>query len=481
MLSKEALKAAMPLTEVLDGAGIYLTAIDQTPLSALVKATRSDDRFSGVHPSGETGYHIEVETIEYMANKKDDVLGVCAHDVAMDEIIEVATKAVQGHMLFAKTVVAPTVQALAERVMEALNAVTPSSLTGMEVVVRQVAKPLENPSLEASVRRFEEIASDSPALVLNLPDRTVAELTELMLTGTAGLDRDIKEWLAVKGESFLIDLWQGVFQQKPAELNEREVRVFADYVSHRLNGPDNALAIYLLARTLVEEPLEGTQMPLAVYENAIVQIRDQAGLRVVYALNDIDRNKKSGILVLDQTERTVTVNGSVYREWIEQGGENEVLFGNMLEQPSVITIHAIDEKKAHFLSQWNRHLALVATVESNRRFNRTKELLEKVFSAQLLEVTEGEEAVTANRETVLAMFREQLEVVREDELADLYSLCLRLVCRSRFHRTDAERILSGIERIKRENPRIDVREAAAMSLIEYVAYWLTAQFKPVVQ
>lgn len=477
MLTNEALKSAMPLTEVLDNSGLYLTAVDNTPLAALVKATRSDDNFAVPTPIGSTAeYQLDTSTIEYIANKKDDVLGLSPHDVAMDEIVEVATKAVQGHLVFAKSVVAPAVQALAEQTAAALKAITPSSLTGMEVVIWSPPKPMENPALETSVRRFEEIPSDSPAMVLALPDRTAAEIAELMLTGT-NLDSDIKLWIAERGDAFLIEVWQQCFQQTQAEPNARVVKQFADYVADRRTGPDYALAIYLLARKLTDEPLAGTGMPLALYEQVVVEFRNQAGLRLCYAIDDLDRSKKSGILVLSNTDRTVVVNGPVYREWIAAGGENEVLFGNMLDQPCSITVETIDAKREALLKLWNRHLSLVGTVEANRRFNRTKELLEQVFQAQLRELTEGEEATAANRDTVLALFREQLAEVREDEFSNLYDLSLRLVCRSRFHRTDAERILRGIERVQRENPHIDVREAAAMSLIEYVAYWLSAQFK----
>ena len=235
--------------------------------------------------------------------------------------------------------------------------------------------------------------------------------------------------------------------------------------------------MFLLSRKLLDEPIDGFQMPLAVFEESVANIRNQSGLRLTYALSDLERLKKNQILVRGQGVTTVTVNGPVYRDWIDQGGENEVLFGNLLDQPSSITVEEINAKKETLLAAWNRYVATLTTVESNKRFIRVKQLLEKHFYDQLKDIPEDEVATLGNREIILKAFLAQLELVREDELNDIYGLVLRLLCRSRFQRTDAEEILTGIERVKRENPHIDVREAAAMSMIEYVSSWLASQFK----
>ena len=94
-------------------------------------------------------------------------------------------------------------------------------------------------------------------------------------------------------------------------------------------------------------------------------------------------------------------------------------------------------------------------------------------------MAEEERALVGDAHRVGSRFGELLEEVRENELDDLYSLALRLVCEARFSHTDARTILAGIERVKRENPSVDVREAAAISVIEYVATWASKQFRVV--
>lgn len=475
MLSREALNAALPLTEALDSANLFVTAAEGTPLAALVAATRSDDNY--VLENGRGDFTPDIESIEFIANTKDPVLGFSKHDQTLDEIAAELIKAVQGHIALAKTAVAPAVQELVEKTAETLAAMQPSSLLGMEVVVWNPPAPFTNASFESSVRRFEEQPFFEPALALNLPDQSLEQLRELIQTGTAGLDADVRDWLATKGNDFLMQVWEELFQQKQAELNDTRVRRFNEYFISKETGGDYALAVYLLARKLVEDPLPGTEMPLARYEELIVEFRNQAGLHLCRQLDDLDAMQRNKMLVR-QIKGTVTVvNGPVYREWIEAGGQNEVLFGNVVDATPVFTLEQIAAKAAGLLAIWNKHCALTTAVEKNRRFLRTKQILEKHFREQLFAATEDDPAVTGNREMVLKLFRDQLEQVGEAELDDLYHLCLRLVCRSRFVQTDAERILSGIERAQKDNPELDVREAAAISVIDYIAYWVAAQLK----
>lgn len=475
MLSHEALNSAQPLTQVFDDRGMFLVPVAGSPLEALVNATRSSELFTSRSDAGEV--NISVADIEFMANAKDPVLDCSPHDRVMDELTETCVKAVQGHMQFARTVVAPAVSELVEKTAASLNELTPSSLLGMSVVTWAPPAPMTLPAMETMARRFEDVAFDVPKLALRLPNMTAKDIVALMSTGTGSVDAAIAEWAAGLGESYFIELWENVFQMKPAELGGSP-RNFRDWTEDRDCGLDHALAIFLLSRRLFDQgPPEGTEMPLPAYEASVVEFRNQAAARLARGFDELALIRSGKMLVRKIEGSTTTVNESVYREWLEQGGDNDALFGNVLDAPSVTTVDLINEKAEKLRARWRQHAALTATVESVRNFNRTREILQRHFNDMMREITEGEEATEGNREMVIKLFGEQLSLVREDDLKDLWGLCLRLVCRSRFYRTEAERILSGIERIKKDNPTIDVREAAAVSMIEYIGYWVSTQFR----
>jgi hypothetical protein len=475
MLTEKALMASLPLTERLDAAGFALYPVSGSPLDALCSATRSDP---SLFVAAQGSAQDLIGSISAMANKVQPVMQCSEHDAVQDSIVAVAINAVKNHIATARTIVAPAINDLYGRVKASLGEISASSLLGMEIEVLREPKPLENSALQNAIRKFDGLAFDSPALTLRLPDMTITELMGLLGSGGGGLDADIAEWIADKGDAFFVQVWEELFQQKPPA--DGRVCSFAEWVTDREEGTDAALAIFLLARKLTDgKPLEGTQMSLSAYRSQIVEFRNQAGAALCRALDKIERAMKTGQLVRDVIGAKTVVYEPVYRKFLEAGGSNEILFANSLSVPFVTSLDAMMAQKDALTKRWNAHVALTKTAESNKRFNKIKELLELHFRSQLAEVTEGEDATAQNREIILKLFKEQLKLVRDSDLDDLHALCLTLVCRSRFYKTDAERILLGIEQAKKENPTISVREAAAASVVSYIAYWVSTQFKVV--
>ena len=236
------------------------------------------------------------------------------------------------------------------------------------------------------------------------------------------------------------------------------------------------LAIHLIARNLFDNPPEGTSASLSTFNSIVAAIRDNAGTRLYFENQEYyDEIGKRKILIRSINGSKVTVNGEVYRTWINEGGENEILFGNSLMARPVMDVVTITEKKNEFINEWNRHCALISTAEANRKFVRMKEILLSSFRNQLIEDQDPE----LNREAILRIFQEKLQAIRESDLECLYTLSLRMICQSRFPQTDAEEILLGINRVAKENPKLELREAAAIAVIEYIATWIAQQMKVV--
>jgi len=507
MLTMESLKAALPLATVLDSRGLILTPVTGSPLDAIVAATRSDTNFNDVVPegmdrsAGSSGgvsagcYTPDIVNIEYIANCKSPELKLqqidptietipnisSQHDLVMDHVVSVASEAIRNHMIFAKDVVAAAVENLVTRTQTVLATLTPSALMSMEVVVYNPPKPLTNSNLESAVRKFSDLPFDIPVMNMKLPTISASEIVELMKTGSRSLDDDITEWVASKGDLFFINIWENVFQIKQAELHEREPITFKTFLFDSVDAIDNALAVYLLARKLEDGPLPDTEMNLNAYNKTIIEYRNHAAHRLSIAFDELDKISKAGLLVRKVEGSVTTVNGDVYAKWIEAGGDNEVLFGNALSAGKEVTLSAIDANASTLKELWVKHATLISSVERNRLFNRTKEILSHEFNKQLVEVSDDEVGGPDSRANIIKAFNDCLTNLREDELQDLWDAVLKLLCASRFVRTEARRILLGIERVKKENPHVDVRECAAISMIEYCAWWLTSQFKVTVK
>jgi hypothetical protein len=90
-----------------------------------------------------------------------------------------------------------------------------------------------------------------------------------------------------------------------------------------------------------------------------------------------------------------------------------------------------------------------------------------------------EEGTASNIEAVRKLFNVVMLDIKQADIDDLYNLCMKVVCRARYYNTDAELILQGINNAKRDNPDINIREAACVSAINYVAAWVARMLKVV--
>lgn len=472
MLTSQALNASLPLATVLDQNNLMVIPAQGSPLEAIVNATRSGSTFTMGQPGDVT---VDIHSIEYIANTKDETLGYSPHDIAMDDVTEQVAKAVQGHMFFARNTVAPVIADLVEQTTLAMKELTPSKLLGMEIVVDEPPLPMLNSTFEDLVRPMEETPYDDPRLAMRLPTISVQEIKELMKTGTRSLDDQIELWAAQHGDSLFIEIWESLFQLKYAELNENTPKTFRTYVNNSEKGLDTAVAVFLICRKIFDNPPAGTEMNLNAFNATAVEFRNQAAATICHAIDDMKRWVKNKELVRSVQGPVTHVYGPLYREWLETGGDNEVLFGNSLESIPKVTVDFLQADAPRLKSLWQRHSILTATVENNRRYNRVKELLLHGFIKQIA-VLSDEEKANVEQQAVLNKFRELLAEVKESELNNLWDLCLKLVCRSRFYYSSAEEILTGVEEVKKQNPSIEVREAAAIAMIKYIAKWVATQF-----
>lgn len=475
MIDSEAVNSSIPLTDILDRAGRSLRAIPGTPLAMLCDATRPANEITG----GDAGYTPDVHAITIGSSTEDTVTKVCVHNVLMDEITATAITSIQGQISMARNIVAPAIEELFEGVRTAILARTPASLRSMEVVTWSPPSPFNVEAFQKTLIKFNEVPYLVPPMNFRLKDLAASEILELMLTGSASVDAEIKIFAATKGDTFLLNIWQNVFQI-PAALDEKVYKQpsFADFINEPDVGLDNALVIFLLANKLYDAPLPDTPMALPLYEAAMAAYRDQAGASCCRGLEALQTVIDNQQLVRGTRQNTTVVNAVVYDAWIKDGGDNEVLFGNLLEKPVKSLLADIKANADALKSAWKRYAALVDLGESNRRFQITIEMLDAVFCAQMRDVG-SDDPTLLNREKVIELFREELKKVSNEDIEgdNLWSVCMRLVCRSRFVMADAEQVLNDIQRYTKKHPEIAKREAAAMAYLDYISRWVASQMK----
>ncbi len=477
MLTSEALDSAVPLAQELAANGLSLVPVENTPLAALVKESIPAYVTDVNSSEAELNFSNAVFNVEFTANAKQPGTDIIPHDVVLDEIVPVIADSVRRSVSHARTVVVPLVEDLVKRVTDLSAQLTPSNLLGVEVIVCNPPKPLINSVFENSIAKFSEENLDaSLALTFSLPEMNEDDLRKLINTNVNELEKDIDEWLANCGVGFLANVWHEFFMLQKASSMYGYISEVKSNVGRSTVDIDKLLAIHLISRNLFDNPPEGVSVSLAVFNDIISAIRNNSGTRLYFEnqehYNDIGKRKT---LVRSIAGSKVYVNGEVYRQWIEAGGENEVLFGNSLSKNPARDVETISLNKEQSLKEWNRHCAIVNSAEANRKYVRMKEIFYSSFRGQLID--EQDESI--NVEAILKLFNDKLQTVRNSDFECLYSLSLSLICHARFTNTDAEEILLTINRVSKENPKLDIREAAAVAVIEYIACWIAEQMKVV--
>jgi len=478
MLSREALETTLPLAERLDANKIILMPLPGSQLDALVRDTRASTLFN--IQMGDGGVMPDIDNIAFVANTRNEKLGFSDHDIQMDDCSELVADAVRKHIAYARTVVTPVILDMVERVTTAQkNSPSISSLLGLEVVVWNPPAPLTNNNFAGSLREYEGVAFIEANFPFTLEAKSFEELVTLMETGKSSVDTDIRAWAAAKGADFFLGVWAEAFQNMLRKEVGGRPRTFYEMTSHSETGADFALAVFLLARRLIEDPPENTGLALQAYKEGMAAFRDQAALRLNAVLSELERDTNVGRLVRNISGKVTIVSGPVYKAWIEQDGSNEILFGNMLSNTPMYTVDQINGQAAALRAYWHRHETATVLTENAARLNRDLALLRKVFIEQLHELTDPNEANQQNITIITRLFDKELGMVTKDDFKNLRTLCMRLICRSRFYQTDAEFILESGDAILREFPNIDPREAYAMATIEYIIRWVLSQIKPV--
>lgn len=480
MLTLQAAESAYQTTQELDRKGIAVMATPRSLLATLVASTYIN--YDPVVQNGEF-YH-DIGAMCYKTDEASTSSGYSEHTASMEEISDLIAEKVRNHLFFTRTVVAPFVDAYATRLIQAADLVTGNPDNGVEVVINNQAGPLCEPVLVDSILRSKEVVYVRPLLGMNLPEQDDNQIRALMMTGNASVDASINDYFASKETGWLASRWKTVFCREmiPAAGQASVTSAGLDAFISGRNNVDTALMVFLVSRRIWNNPLPETDMAIDVYSNEMVLFRNQAALRLCIELERIERDTQSGVLITGTENvglsRRIIVNGVLYREFLKAGGSNEVLLGNALAQTQHARVKDLIDNKATLEAIWERHHAANRAYYDQKRLLQMRDVLVVEWEALTREYS-AEDFPIPERASANAMVRRLAQRVTPRDLDDLSTLALAIACKSRFYKSAAFELLTGIARAKTNNPNISTQEAAAIATTEYVCRWIGKQLTPV--
>ena len=438
--------------------------LPNTPLAALVTNSHTDDAIMSGY-----GEHFQFDptVIAAVTNTPNSITGVCDHDEYMDAIVDRVANAVSRHLHVTRTQVVPAIEELVDRVRPLVEQLQRSNYSDLEVRVLKVPAPLMEPSIIESVQRSREAIPSDFTMGGKLPIVGFEDILTQMKTGAPSADEALVQYCLELGEDKVVAIYNDWFTQAGKSPVVSVVWDSDQATAYAIIG-------FAVARKLWNNPPEETDMSAGAYSQYMVDVRNNSALQLVRELTKIDRDTVNDVLVRQYGGDHVVVNDAVYRKWLNAGGSNEMLFGSILSTKPVYRGAQILEDGKDYIKSWNHFLLMNKTTEANKRFAGAKSIMRLEF-AEILGHLSQDECPLQDREVIRSAFEKALDVTKEAEVQDLHSWACRLLCQSRFAHTDAFKILQGIAKVKALNPDVEVREAAAVATIEYIAEWLTMQ------
>lgn len=475
MLTNEAVQAAFPLAQSLMANKLTLVAVDPSPLRQLVEHT------TGLYVNQDSNGQYAMSFNEGSEATTDSVgagIIVKSHDIIIDEVVPELAKAVMNHISYAKNVVAPAVEHFVEKVDEALKIVPRDETMSYSIEVWNPPQPLVHPSFEALLSKFGSIEiNPTYRLPFVMPAVDPEVLPERAKTGNSDLDISISVWLAARGEKFLENVYYNVFGSEYADRIQGFIGQRASWSGNVTTKLDELVAIFLLSNGFIDNPPDGVPVTLSNFNLEMRTLNNLAGALLHHELKILEANmttKPVLIRFIDQGERQIVVNKEIYDQFLEQGGDADAVLGSLLSKDKPYLLDHFLSKKTELAALWNKHVAIASASSEKFMFAKTKSAMRSVFGAM---IAEDKDDLDIPRQLIFKKFDDELARITERDLTEPYHVALRLLCRARYYRTDAEKLLGRIDTIVKENPKLDVREASTIAEIEYVSDWCFDQMR----
>jgi hypothetical protein len=217
----------------------------------------------------------------------------------------------------------------------------------------------------------------------------------------------------------------------------------------------------------------------------MIQVRDFAGTMINVLIKRAYFMIKNNTMILknDSAKRTIYVQGAVYRTFLEQGGNVEMVLGVCATDSGLTSLTSILDSRDILVRGWNSYCSFTAVSGENARLDNTRLYLMTVFNTAMSNLSHVEkEYLTKDSQyvqTASKLATEYVKCLKMNDLDLIGELSLNLMARCRFYFTAGYQILSGIEQASKISTNLDPREAALVSAINYVTDFLIDQITPV--
>lgn len=469
MLTESAINAVYGTAEELATRGVRLVPKSATPLSELT-AESLKLAISSALVSGDAETTPAFSSLLTAGTSGTDAVGHNTHDEIMANAVAAVGQAFNYNAQLAKNVVNPAVERVANRLSSAMEQSAGNAGAPVQVVSLFDRPFWSLPYVTELFGRYQETTPDNvaytgPAIPYN---------PEFLETRLESFDVAIREYVAALtagdnlGSQSAEHYWNASFGRGAFNVN--------DVISGASRASiDAAIVVYLGAQYLSGNPPENCAMSLQAWETMCRLVMAQAGRAVMAGLRRIERDRRTGTLVLQYPQamssgERILVDGPTYNQFLQEGGSPESLLGAMVGERQTNAGELLAQNEAS-VGRWK---TTQATLVSQAMAGRLQVLIRSLELAITDEINGlADDAAAVSKDAYHARLREYLQRIHSSDLDNLWGVARRALCYVLYPHTDAEAMLASIDDQMRANPELGAREAALFSMIDMLGVWLS--------
>lgn len=482
MISEDLFNMSIEATVALDAQGILLKAAPGTPLEVLNNAAQAGDIEHANMQQPGFDYQPEAQYLSAVsAGFKEGEMNEDLHHEQLQTLAKQIAEHVRGHIDFARNTVRPLIIELANSFNEHFHAIPAVVEYHLDIQCKELPEPLTQTDLSDVVKRYSNVEYIKSTVFVPLAPASEQQIHELLYTGASHVDQAIDAWFVRIGMKYAVAVWNSLFSANRTE------RSIGELLADRKNAAEYALAAYLLTNKMIASTPQGVQMDLVKFNMAMNQVREQAALVMVYCLAQHERTLASSLLIDYYDQKCMIVNGEVYRKFIQDGGNNAMLYGSVLMERPLRLAPEILQAAPRLIELWERNNTLLTAAQRTNINRRLYELLEnrllyvvntnadKAFGHLL---AEGDNVIeSAPYKEFLKNHTQYVYAVREEKFKDVWALATEVICGTVFPYSNAFEILKGIDEAASNDESLDINEATMLSLFNLVAQYVCAQIE----
>lgn len=458
MLKTNVLSFAAGMAMTLSDRGVRLAAIPDSPLDRLVRCTSTH----GLYVEGVDLKDISLgQVTEYLTERSKMATegDVPDHDLTTAGLVALAGPAVASQLSLTRNSVMPDIKDVLSQVEATQVGYRNSILEPYRVVQLDRPAVFGNPLLAEMVEKFSETAAeDTPRIDLIKLD--VDGVKSLVSTGAEAFDAEMAALLAQEdntGYVLICDVLSGC----------GDVAGLGVY----------AAGLYLVAKALYDNPIDGVIPGLADFNNALATLIAQSGRVTYQRLKSFDREVSQGLLYADASSISgdcIYVNTQVYLKMLESGLTPEILIGNELLGRPYMASSMLENADA-LTRVYRQEIGLRQLQADIEDVARLKSIVGGVVSKMILERADDVLPQGVGREVLQQRLQSYLQTVPKELLECLPVLARDVVIHVFYAHTDARRIINAVDQIGVRQPGISAEEALFLATTQYVAIWVAKQ------